>query len=300
MSAWFSPDDEVARRLEQTLQQEADAMPIPEKFDEVADAARSSRRRFTLGVVAGVAAGLTIVALAGGYLASQGGLRGTPEPAGAPTTTTRPASSPAASAATTPTPRATPTPPSTPTPEPTREATPDPTTAPVQPDPQRPVPGTITGSQLGFASPTGNLVCTMDSEHGVRCHAMQANWSGKDVPADRLQGCSPEYGEFGPGQDVILTKDGPFGSCVSDMSVFEAVELNEGRRNDFGTEFRTWARQDTQLVEIMPGMKAYVLPYGTTVVTGRFTCTMATTGITCTDTRTKDSFHLSRNNLTLR
>lgn len=68
MSAWFEPDDEIARRLEQTLRQEADAMSIPENFDQVADASRAARRQRTNGIVAGVAAGPAVVALGGGFL----------------------------------------------------------------------------------------------------------------------------------------------------------------------------------------------------------------------------------------
>lgn len=277
MSTWFEPDDGITRRLEQTLRQEADAMSIPEKFDQVADAAYDARRRRVRTTIAGIAAGVTVLALAGGYLATQGIQRGTPGPAG----TAAPVSTPIATP--------------TPTGAPTATGAPTPSAAPTTPAPQA-----VTGTHLGFASPTGNLVCTMSVAGGVRCHAMTANWTGKDVPAAKTTGCTELGADFGPGQDVVLTAEGSFGSCVTEISVFEAVEATDGQRNTFGTEFRTWAGDDTELVEFMPGMTAHVLPYGTTATTGRYSCAMADTGITCSDSQSQAGFHLSRNDLTLR
>ena len=298
MSTWFEPDDEIARRLEQTLRQEADAMSIPEKFDQVVDAAQGARRRRTTGIMASIAAGVTIVALAGGYVASQGGLRGTPGPAGGgptPAASGTPSASPDATPSASPTPSSTPSTSPTPSQSPSASATPPPNTTPAVPKPTK-----VTGSQLGFASPTGNLVCTMDVQAGVRCHAMQANWTGKDVPQSKLKGCDPGYGDFGPGQDVILTREGSFGNCVSELSVFEAIATNDGQPNPYGTEYRSWAGKDTKLVEFLPGMKAYVLPYGTTATAGQFSCGMSDMGITCGDANSGAMFHLSRNDLTLR
>ncbi|WP_165489998.1 hypothetical protein [Propioniciclava sinopodophylli] len=300
MSTWFEPDDEIARRLEQTLRQEADAMSIPENFDQVADAARAARRQHSTGIVAGVAAGLAVVALGGGFLMMQGNQPTTPAaPAPAPATSpTSPDASPTPASTPDTTPSSTPSPDPVETPQPSE--TPKPSDTPKPPASPEPKDVRVTGDQLGFASPTGNLVCTMDVTNGVRCHAMTANWTGKDVPPEKLENCGPEFGDFGPGQDVVLNRDGSFGSCVSEISVFEAVETNEGQPNTYGTEYRSWAGKGTELVEFLPGMKAYVLPYGTTAVTGRFSCEMATTGITCDDSRSDAGFHLSRNDLTLR
>lgn len=273
MSTWFEPDDEIARRLEHSLRQEAEAMSIPPKFDQIGDAARAGGRRRTARTIIGVAAGVTAIALAGGWAATQNTvLRGTPQPAGPLPVAT-------ASASPTATPSAAPT---------------------GTPAPQR-TPAQVTGSHLGFASPTGNLVCIMDAVGGVRCHAIQATWSGKDIPATKLQNCgTAPFGDFGPGQDVILTSSGAFGSCVSQLSVLPAFVTTDGRPNTDRPEYRTWAGRDATQVEVLPGLKAWVLPYGTTAVTGWFACTMADTGITCSDTTGSAGFHLSRAELTLR
>lgn len=66
---------------------------------------------------------------------------------------------------------------------------------------------------------------------------MTTSWTGKDVPPGELETCGPEFGDFGPGQDVILNRDGSFGSCVTEISVFEAVETNEGQPITYGTEY---------------------------------------------------------------
>lgn len=308
MNDRFAPDDEFARRLADTLRQEADAMSIPDSYDELSRSAHASKRRQTTRTIVAVAAGVTVVALAGGWVGLQGGPRGTATPAGP-----APLTSPSAAPSVSPSPVR--------TPEPTVSAStnsiqpsPSPTTGGATPAPT-PTPPRLTdgealnASHAGFASPSGNLVCTMDLA-GVRCHAMEATWSGAGIPADRLENCDPNpggdatpeggFGTFGPGQDVILTAEGSFGSCVSEISVFEAVATIDGQPNDYGTKYRTWAGKDTKLVEFMPGMKAYVLPYGTRAVTGRFSCAMADTGITCRDTQGGGSFHLSRADLTLR
>ena len=288
MSTHFGPDDEVARRLERALHQEAGGIDIPDRFDEIVAAAGPSRRRPATGLIAAVAAGVVVLALAGGYLAAQGGLRATPAPAGNATPTAGPLPSAGPSPTGEPSPSRTPS--AAPSSSPTTTSTTDPLPA-----------ARVTGTQLAFASPTGNLVCTMDETNGVRCHAMTATWTGKGVPADRLRGCGKDAGgDFGPGQDVVLTREGSFGSCVTEISVYEAVQTNDGLPNDHGTEYRTWADKDTALVEFLPGMTAYVLPYGTTAVTGRFSCAMAQTGITCDDADSGAGFHLSRADLTLR
>lgn len=229
---FHEPDDQTTRRLAQALHDEADAMPIHDRFAEVSAAARSSvRRTTTQRVLLAVAASVTVVALAGGWWATQQ-IRGVPEPAGPPTVAT-----------TTPTPSATP-------------AT---------------APSMVKADHIGFASASGNLVCTMSVQRGVVCHAMQATWSGDSLPVDKQVNCE-HFGPFGPGQDLVLTDEGARGQCVSEVSVLEAFVTFQGDVNTFGTEYRAWFDPNTdKTVDVSNNSTVPVLPYGTLAQAGRYT-----------------------------
>lgn len=315
MSEWFEPDDEITRRLEQALQQEADAMPIPDQFDRLSKAAHTTRTRRNVGVLVGAAATVAIIA-AGGWAVTQGfppsgGAVAHPpvEAASQAPNTTPDANLPTPTADATGSGESTPVP-STSTPETPGAAsgTPDPSASEVPTEPATP-PATpkapaamaISGPRLAFASPSGNLVCSMTASEGVRCHAWDATWTGSNIPVERTRNCGPQdlNTDFGPLHDVVVTPEGSFGSCVSENSMPEAYVIFEAERHPDVLGYRTWAKPDTKLVETLGGT-AYALPYGSTATSGRYACTMERSGVTCTDTRTKAGFHLSRSDIILR
>lgn len=175
-------------------------------------------------------------------------------------------------------------------------------TAPPPPPAKDPGSGarTISGSTLGFASPTGNLVCTMRASGPVICHATQATWKGSAVPVSKQRNCE-EFGPFGPWDDVALDDTGAFGLCVTEINTLEAYLTWGGEPNEFGKEFRSWYEPGRDKVVVPEkGIQLPVLPYGGVATTGRYRCTMATTGVTCTDTKTGHGFSLARAKIEVR
>lgn len=104
-----------------------------------------------------------------------------------------------------------------------------------------------------FRSPSGNIGCYLLG--GVaRCDINHRNWS----PPPHPKWCSNEV-DFGQGLIVGSTGPGNW-VCAGDTA------LNP---------------------------KARPLPYGSTDVVGALSCSSATTGVTCTNTRTRHGFFIS-------
>ena len=105
-----------------------------------------------------------------------------------------------------------------------------------------------------FSSPTGNIVCEVDPDDGVRCDIGERDWTQPDPPGD----CPPDwviglwvYGEHGAGF-----------ACYEDA--------------------------------VARGQVSEELPYGSSVERGTFTCQSEESGVTCLNSETGAGFMLSR------
>jgi hypothetical protein len=118
-----------------------------------------------------------------------------------------------------------------------------------------PGPGTATTApsetMTSFATPSGNILCAMNADSGVRCDIGEVEWTPPPKPAD----C-----EFDWGSHLQLEEEASF-ACVSDTPFDEQPE---------------------------------VVPYGTSVRQGIYTCEVERSGVTCRNTETGAGFEVSR------
>lgn len=174
------------------------------------------------------------------------------------------------------------------------EPAPPTVTVPNPPAPAPPAARTVTGSTIGFASPSGNIVCTMRASGGVHCAIREATWKGSAVPKAKQRNCDATE-PFGHWQELLLDETGAWGHCATEATTMEAYFTLDGAPNALGREFRTWHDPQRDATFSWGSVAAApVLPYGGTATTGRYRCVMATTGVSCTDTATGAGFLLSR------
>lgn len=134
-----------------------------------------------------------------------------------------------------------------------------------------------------FASPTGNLECFIN-QHGAGC---VASFDAGVIPRSAERVCSVDGSVEGPA--VWGAKRGEW-ACGSDKVTFPYL----GPGYEDGTAW--WDASFGESIPYAgdPSLKVAVLPYGKTLVAGDFRCSMATTGVTCLNTRTHQGFLASR------
>lgn len=134
-----------------------------------------------------------------------------------------------------------------------------------------------------FSSPSGKFWCTISTEF-ANCN------NNVDMP-----GIEPTRTKLGCDDGVVegvevAGKGRAAWYCGSDQNQFP--QLNAGMSVD-GTLW--WDAQFGQTRSELdnPAYKLAVLPYGKTLIAGDFSCTTATTGVTCTNSRTHHGFRIS-------
>jgi hypothetical protein len=139
-----------------------------------------------------------------------------------------------------------------------------------------------------FASPSGNLFCFINTA-GAGCTAM--TWATGVEPAQK-QVCADREPVLGP---EVWGKSRAAWACGSDPHSFPFL-------NGEGDEGVAWWDADfgkSTPNPVDPTVNLAVLPYGRTLVAGDLRCSMATDGVRCTNTRTGEGFHASRDKVTL-
>lgn len=146
-----------------------------------------------------------------------------------------------------------------------------------------------------FASPTGNIKCALRGATGdvgldarAFCGVDQAE-AGVVPTMEEACGPNPDV----PVAGVAVMADGKASwVCAGDAQSYPFTDSSPEYIAWSGDHFGATAKQgDRTLV---------VLPYGRSLVAGDSTCSMATDGVTCTNTATGHGFHLSRAGATLR
>ena len=138
-------------------------------------------------------------------------------------------------------------------------------------------------STTAFASPSGNIVCGMSSEGGVRCDVAIAQWSLPKKPAD----CELAWG------DSVSLFDGRVAlACHGDTVLYSAA---------VGAAETWWNGQPgSQVVTAGERGQLVALAYGASIRSGGVTCTSQTDGVHCTDAKSGRGFDISRTAYTLR
>lgn len=137
-----------------------------------------------------------------------------------------------------------------------------------------------------FASPTGNFLCTM-STAGARC---TGTWDKGVEPSRKI--CDVD--EVVEGVQVEGTKPAAW-FCGSDAQSFPFLNGDGGHGVDW------WDPTFGESIPFPanPSVKLAVLPYGKTLVAGDFSCSVATDGVTCRNTRSGSGFLVSRSRVDL-
>lgn len=141
---------------------------------------------------------------------------------------------------------------------------------------------------VGFASPTGNILCDLYTE-SARCLVTQHSWTAP-APTD----CPLDYG------DTVEVSTGKGGyACHGDAVGSGALAADtEGRR----IPQPSWFIDGVDPIVGSPSadrVSWYALSYGRTMRTGSFRCSSAEAGVTCTNTTTKHGFVVSRSQVRL-
>lgn len=129
------------------------------------------------------------------------------------------------------------------------------------------------GDSAAFSSPSGRIVCFMGVE-GTRCEFNgDKAWKPPQPP-----GCQLDW-------DSILVVEETAGAGCAGDTVAETAQV--------GSEYTTWRRPSDPTV-VVYGMTMAVLPYGSGLISGAYTCESATTGVTCRNTTTGHGFTMAR------
>lgn len=139
-----------------------------------------------------------------------------------------------------------------------------------------------------FAAPSGNLFCFINTA-GAGCTAL--TWAAGVEPAQK-QVCADGEPVVGP---EVWGKGRAAWVCGTDPHSFPYL-------NGEGGDGVTWWDAEfgqTTPYPVDPTVTLAVLPYGKTLVAGDLRCSMATDGVRCTNTRTGQGFHASREKVTL-
>lgn len=145
-----------------------------------------------------------------------------------------------------------------------------------------------------FVSPTGNVWCKLSAK-GASCRSI---WYAARA---KLRSCGKE-GNRRDGAASVGTKGRARWGCSTAMFGYPFLKADKrvlrflkGELNPKGVAWYD-ARVGTAVRAASFGPKATLaaLRYGNTLVAGRFRCTMATTGVTCINTKTHHGFHVNR------
>lgn len=144
-----------------------------------------------------------------------------------------------------------------------------------------------------FSSPSGKFWCTISTEF-ANCN------NNVDMP-----GIEPTRTELGCDDGVVegveVTGKGRGAwYCGSDQTQYP--QLNDPNGWGMSVDGTLW--WDAEFGQTRPGLQdptytLAVLPYGKTLIAGDFRCTTATTGVTCTNSRTQHGFRISQYELKL-
>lgn len=153
-------------------------------------------------------------------------------------------------------------------------------------------------TQSDFASPTGNILCSLRPADGtedwerarVFCTLVTAD---AGVFPTKEEACGPDSDV--PVAGVELTAEGAARwACAGDAQVFPYLDAGDVA-SWWDVDFAT-----TTPAPFDPAQTMVVLPYDKTLVGGDFTCAMDTDGVTCTNTATGHGFDLNRSGAELR
>ncbi|GAB3703706.1 hypothetical protein [Mariniluteicoccus flavus] len=140
-----------------------------------------------------------------------------------------------------------------------------------EPNPVIEAPGPV-----AFASPTGNLGCTMDAEKGVTCNADERQW--ETPPRD----CEP-----GTSAGVLRLAQVGAGGCATQAGQALAHE---------GTAPTAWWSGHPNAGHRIDwhGAPTVALNYGQTIKVAEFQCSSAEAGITCLNQETGGRLEIAK------
>ncbi len=144
-----------------------------------------------------------------------------------------------------------------------------------------------------FASPSGKFSCTISTEF-ANCN------NNVEMP-----GIKPTREQVGcddilvAGVEVDSKGRGDW-YCSGDQNQFP--QLNDPDGSGISVDGTLW--WDAEFGQTRPGLQdptytMAVLPYGKTLIAGDFRCTTATSGVTCTNSRTQHGFRISQSEVKL-
>jgi len=134
-----------------------------------------------------------------------------------------------------------------------------------------------------FASPTGNLHCFI-STAGAGCAGEK--WDPGVAPS-RTKVCSDQEPLLGP---ELWGSAAAAWNCGSDPHSLPYLGGEGGQ----GVSWWDPTFGESIPSPTNPSVKLAVLPYGKTLIAGDFSCSMAKDGVTCSNARTGQGFHVSR------
>lgn len=173
--------------------------------------------------------------------------------------------------------------------------------SPASSTPQSPTPSVSGGSATtaggttiraatpaAFHTPSGSIAC-VGTQDSLRCDVKGFTYA---VPSGAERGC-----EFDVGPALVIEKHRAALGCVSD-SVLEVGAVDASAAPE-----RAWTSWWHQGFGTTSDGKYAVVPYGSTIVMGRFSCSVRTQGVDCAETGAgadaEGRFHLSREAYTL-
>ena len=141
-----------------------------------------------------------------------------------------------------------------------------------------------------FTSPTGNLWCSLSANH-ASCTAM--TWSKNAAK----YGCDGADDPNDADLVYLGTKGRPSWGCHHDIFGFPFLRTATGY--DMSPKAVAWWDWNigTTARDVPGSGKGTILAalrYGNTLKSGNFTCTMATSGVTCTNKKTGHGFHFNK------
>jgi hypothetical protein len=137
-----------------------------------------------------------------------------------------------------------------------------------------------------FHTPTGSIAC-VGTQDSLRCDVKDFTYA---VPSGAARGC-----ELDVGSALVIEKHRAALGCVSD-SVLEVGAVDASAAPE-----RAWTSWWHQGLGTTKDGKYAVVPYGSTIVMGAFSCAISTQGVDCAESGAGagSRFHLSREAFTL-
>jgi len=143
----------------------------------------------------------------------------------------------------------------------------------------------VSGQDVGFLSPSGNVACLMVDEPpqpaGARCEILQHTWKAPPQPSS----CHLDWGSY-----FFLDDTARF-ACVGD-TVRGARPFNPASPS-------AWFQPGVDTLVAVGGIQVIGLGYGRTLIAGPLRCSSSVQGVSCSNTRTGASLFLARDRYTL-